>query len=135
MSAFDKILNSTFVDQYGAALAPSFHFVDTSAGAEVDLPGSSPQAASDAIRRLVTDLGHTLAGTSEDGLELAVITRKTMLSWELATGIEISPTPQGSHVAVFMQNMPGRPKALLDGRKNKKVAQKLAEQIRTSVAG
>jgi hypothetical protein len=32
-----------------------------------------------------------------------------------------------------MQNMPGRPKALLDGKKTKKAAQKLAEQIRTAV--
>lgn len=132
MTAFDKILNSAFVDKYSAAMAPSFDFLDTSAGAEVDVPGA-PEAVSAAIQRLVTDQGHTVVGASEDQLELAVVTRKTMLSWELATGIRITPTPQGSHVSVLMQNMAGRPKALLDGKKNKKAAQKLAEQIRTAV--
>ncbi|GAB3018639.1 hypothetical protein GCM10011376_00210 [Nocardioides flavus (ex Wang et al. 2016)] len=132
MTAIDKILSSAFVDTYSAALAPSFDFLDTSAGAEVEVPGA-PAAVSAAIQKLLTDQGHTVIGASEDQLELAVVTRKTMLSWELATGIEIAPTPHGSHVSVFVQNMPGRPKALLDGKKNKKAAQKLAEQIRTAV--
>ncbi len=133
MSAFDKFLNSTLVDKYGAALAPSFDFVDTRAGAEIDLP-RSPQQVSAAVQAWCSDQGHTLAGVSEDQHEIALITKKTMLSWELATGIEITPTAQGSHVSVFVQNMPGRPKALLDGKKNKKVAQKLADQIAAASA-
>ncbi|GAA1917155.1 hypothetical protein [Nocardioides hwasunensis] len=132
MSRLDKFLNSTFIDQYGAALAPSFDFVDTSAGAEIDVP-RDPQSVSSAVQKLCADLGHAVAGTSEDQLEIAVITKKTLMSWENATGIVITPTPQGSHVAVFMQNMPGRPKALLDGKKNKKMAQKLADQIKAAV--
>lgn len=129
MAIFDKILNSKFVDQYGAALAPSFDFVNSSANAELDLP-AAPEAVSASIQKVVSELGHKLAGESEDGLQLAVITKKTWLSWETATGIEITPTPQGSHVAIYMANMPGRPTALLDGAKNKKAAQKLADQIR-----
>lgn len=132
MSAFDKILDSAFVDKYGAALAPSFSFVDTSAHAEVDLP-VSPEASSAAVEKLVAELGHQIAGISEDRLSFAVITKKTMMSWELATGIEIAPAPQGSHVTVYMANMPGRPKALLDGKKNKKSAQKFAEKIRAAI--
>jgi len=134
MSAMDKFLNSKFIDQYGAALAPSFDFVNTSASAELDLP-IPPEAVSAGVQQLVAELGHTLAGVSPDQLELAVITKKTMMSWENATGIEITPTPQGSHVAIFMQNMPGRPKSLLDGKKNKKMAQKLADQIQASAHG
>lgn len=132
MSVFDKILNSRFVDQYGAALAPSFDFVDTSAGAEIELP-NDPASVSAAVERVVTEAGHQIAGVSDDRLNFAVITKKTLLSWELATGIEIVPTAQGSKLAIYMANMPGRPKALLDGPKNKKVAQKLAERIRTAV--
>jgi hypothetical protein len=134
MSRMDKFLNSKFVDTYGAALAPSFDFVNTGASAELDLP-IPPPAVSAGIQKVVADLGHTLAGVSPDGLELAVITKKTMMSWENATGIEITATPQGSHVSIFMQNMPGRPKALLDGKKNKKMAQKLADQISASAHG
>ena len=131
MALFDRILNSALVDKYGAALAPSFDFVDTQAGAELDLP-RPPHEVAAAIRGLVAELGHTLAGASDDGLALAVITKKTMLSWELATGIEVTPTAQGSHVAIYVRNMPGRPTALLDGKKNKKAAQKLADRIRAS---
>ena len=134
MSRMDTFLNSKLVDKYGAALAPSFDFVNTGAGAELDLP-IPPAAVSAGIQKLVADLGHTLAGVSPDGLELAVITKKTLMSWETATGIQVAPTPTGSHVTIFMQNMPGRPKALLDGKKNKKSAQKLADQIRDASQG
>ncbi|PII84431.1 hypothetical protein BMH32_07220 [Leucobacter sp. OLJS4] len=132
MSVFDKILNSRFVDQYGAALAPSFDFVDTSAEAQIELP-NDPASVAAAVERVVAEAGHQLAGVSDDRLAFAVITKKTLLSWELATGIEITPTPQGSRLAIYLANMPGRPKALLDGPKNKKVAQKLAERIRAAV--
>ena len=129
MAAFDRILNSKFVDQYGPSLLPSFDFVNTQATAVVDVPGS-PESVVAGIRKLVTELGHQIAGESEDGLGLAVITKKTLLSWEIATGIEITPAAQGSHVVIYMANMPGRPTALLDGAKNKKAAKKLADQIR-----
>lgn len=132
MAAFDRILNSRFVDQYGAALAPSFSFVNTHASAEVDV-AATPEQASAAIQRVISELGHTLVGVSENQCELAVITKKTWLSWELATGIDITPTPTGARVAIYMANMPGRPTALLDGVKNKKVAQKLAEKFRAAV--
>lgn len=133
MAFFDKILNSRFVDQYGAALAPSFDFVDSSAGAEIDL-AADPLQVSAAVQQLVNDLGHTLAGVSDDQLALAVITKKTLLSWEIATGIEITPSGAGTHVAIYMANMPGRPTALLDGAKNKKAAQKLAGHISAALA-
>src|SRR3954451_17212679 len=131
MAIFDKILNSKFVDQYGAALAPSFGFVNTSAATELDLP-VPPEAVNAAIHTVISEQGHQLAGESDDKLQLALITKKTWISWEIATGIEITSTPQGSHVSIYMANMPGRPKALLDGKKNKKVALKLADQIRAA---
>ena len=133
MALFDRILNSRFVDQYGAALAPSFDFVNTAASAELDL-AAAPADVSAAAQRLIGELGHQIAGVSDDQLALAVITKKTLMSWEIATGIEITPTASGSHVSVYMQNMPGRPKALLDGAKNRKLAHKLAEQIRAAAS-
>ncbi|PFG44496.1 hypothetical protein ATJ88_3221 [Isoptericola jiangsuensis] len=132
MPIFEKVLESRFVDQYGAALAPSFGFVDSSAAVEVDLPGT-PEQVSAAVHAVVAANKHQVAGESDDKRTIAVITRKTWLSWELATGIEITPTAQGSHVAIYVANMPGRPTALLDGKKNKKSAQKLADQIRAAL--
>lgn len=132
MAIFDKILNSKFVDQYGAALAPSFDFVNSSASAELDLP-IAPSAVRSAVLQVVAAQKHQLAGESDDQLQLAVITKKTWLSWELATGIEITPTEQGSRASIYMQNTPGRPTALLDGAKNKKAAQKFADQIRAAI--
>lgn len=133
MAIFEKLLNSTFIDQYGAALAPSFNFVNTSATAQVDL-AVAPEAASAAIHRVIGDQGHTLAGESDDKLQFAVVTKKTWLSWEIATGIEVAPTPEGSQVTIYMANFASRPTALLDGVKNKKAAQKLADQIRAAAS-
>ncbi|MFD6526697.1 MULTISPECIES: hypothetical protein [unclassified Isoptericola] len=132
MAIFDKILESKFVDQYGADLAPSFGFVNSSASAEGEL-AATPEQVNAAVHAVIAANGHQLAGESEDKRAIALITKKTWLSWELATGIDITPSTQGSHVDIFLANMPGRPTALLDGKKNKKVAQKLIEQIRAAL--
>lgn len=132
MANFDKILDSKFIDQYSAALAPSFSFVNTQAGAEFDA-SASPDAVGATVRRVAESLGHRIAGVSDDGREIAIITKKTLMSWELATGVEVSEAGQGSHVRIFVENMPGRPKALLDGKKNAKAAQKLADQVRAAL--
>lgn len=131
MPLFEKILNSKFIDQYGPALVPSFDFVNTQASAELDLP-VPPDLVNTSVHKVISQEGHLLAGESDDRMQLALITKKTWFSWENVTGIVIAPTPQGSHLSVYMANMPGRPTALLDGLKNKRAAKRLAEQIRAA---
>ncbi|GAB3076261.1 hypothetical protein [Nocardioides zeae] len=60
--------------------------------------------------------------------------KKTAFTWELDTSVLITPTPQGSHVAIDLDTMRGRKKALLDGRRNKRAAQRLADQIQAAIA-
>jgi hypothetical protein len=133
MAIFDKVLNSTFVDRYAAGMAPDFTgFVNSDAAVEADLPGT-PEQVNAAVHQMIAANGHQLAGESDDKREVALVTKKTWLSWECMVGIEITPATGGSHVAVYIANMPGRPTALLDGKKNKKSAQKFAEQIRASL--
>jgi hypothetical protein len=132
MAIFEKVLNSKFVDQYLAGSAPDFPFVNSSAAVEIDVPGT-PEQVSAAVHAVITTEGHQLASESDDKREVLLVTKKTWLSWECMVGIEITPSTQGSHVAVYIANMPGRPTALLDGKKNKKSAQKLAEQVRAAL--
>lgn len=132
MAFFDSLLNSRFVDQYGPSLAPSFDFIDSSASSETDLP-LQPETVAAAVHRALEEKGHQIAGVSEDGLAIAAITKKTWTSWELLARFDITPTAQGSHLTIFIANVPGRPTALLDGKKNRKVAAKLAEQVAQSV--
>ncbi|MDQ1106039.1 hypothetical protein [Nocardioides zeae] len=100
---------------------------------EFDVP-ASPAAVTDAVQRVVHDQGHRPVGQSPDGLQLAFVTKKTAFTWELETSVLITPTPQGSHVTIDLDTQPGRPKALLDGRKNKKAAQRLADEIQAALA-
>ncbi|WZH51560.1 MAG: hypothetical protein PIR53_16245 [Nocardioides alkalitolerans] len=100
---------------------------------EFDVP-AAPAAVADAVQRVVHDQGHRPVGQSPDGRQLSFVTKKTALNWELDTTVLITPTPQGSHVTIDLDVQQGRPKALLDGRKNKKAAQRLADQIQAAIA-
>ena len=100
---------------------------------EFDVP-AAPAAVADAVQRVVHDQGHRPVGQSPDGLQLSFVTKKTAFTWELETAVVITPTPQGSHVIIDLDTQKGRPKALLDGRKNKKAAQRLADEIQAAIA-
>ncbi|MDT9593376.1 hypothetical protein RDV89_09880 [Nocardioides zeae] len=95
---------------------------------ELDVP-AAPEAVAAAVQRVVHENGHRPVGQSPDGLQLSFVTKKSALNWELDTSVLITPTPQGSHVTIDLDVQQGRPKALLDGRKNKKAAQRIADQI------
>ena len=60
------------------------------------------------------------------------MTRKTMFSWELEAQVTVTASGTGSHVEVTADTKPGRPKALLDGKKNQKSVAKLGDQIRAA---
>jgi hypothetical protein len=95
---------------------------------------ASPADVLGAIRAVVTDNGHTPGEESPDGRHITFRTKKTMLSWELDAAAAIHPSAVGSHVELTVDTAPGRPKALLDGKKNRKSAEKLADQIRAALA-
>jgi hypothetical protein len=94
-----------------------------------DLP-VPPDAAADAVRRVIADGKHRPGEEAADGRQIAFVTRKTMLSWELDAQVDIAPADTGSRVTLAVDTVAGRPKALLDGKKNRKSATKLAAQIR-----
>lgn len=91
-----------------------------------------PEQVTDAVRRVVTDGRHRMVGESPDGRQLDFVTRKTLLSWELEARVVVTPTGSGSQVEVSADTAPGRPKALLDGKKNQKSVGKLADQVRAA---
>jgi hypothetical protein len=103
----------------------------SSATTTVDLT-AAPTEALDAVRRVISDNKHRLVAESPDGSQVDFVTRKTMLSWELEARATIAPHGAGSQVTLLVDTAPGRPKALLDGKKNKKSVEKLADQVRAA---
>lgn len=99
----------------------------------VDVP-APPAQALDAVRRVITEGKHRLVAESPSGDRVDFVTRKTMLSWELVTQVDIAPTEKGSRVTITADTAPGRPKALLDGKKNQKSVGKLADQVQAALA-
>ncbi|WP_193606891.1 hypothetical protein [Nocardioides lijunqiniae] len=103
-----------------------------------------PTTAAAAVHRVVVDGKHRLLESADhvarahdectdpSAIKVDFATRKTMLNWELAAEATITPSPAGSQVRLSLDVMPGRPKALLDGKKNEKAARKLADQIRAA---
>lgn len=86
-----------------------------------------------AVQRALTDAKHTILQVSPDGLQTSFRTRKTMLTWELDGIATITPGPSGSTVVVQLDTAGGRPSALLDGKKNKKAADKLVQQVQAAL--
>ena len=105
--------------------------MDSSAHVTIDLP-VGPAAALQVIERVIAGQKHKLHdSTPEQGL-VRFVTKKTMLTWELNVEARITPIQGGSRIGVVLDTSPDRPKALLDGKKNQKAAQKLADQIRAA---
>lgn len=107
--------------------------MSSAAVATFEVP-ASPQEASEAVHRVISENKHRLVGQSPDGLEITFLTRKTMLSWELDGRVQITPSGSGSQVDLHVDTAPQRPKALLDGKKNRKSADKLVEQIKAAAS-
>ncbi|HEY9411429.1 MAG TPA: hypothetical protein VIP77_17755, partial [Jiangellaceae bacterium] len=83
-----------------------------------------------ALARFLTGKKHRIVeDESISDLEIAFVTRKTMLSWELWGLATITATGAGSRIDLRLDTAPDRPKALLDEKKNRRSANKLAEEI------
>lgn len=93
-----------------------------------------PEAVTAGVHEVVAENKHRPGQQSPDGRTITFVTRKTMLSWELDARVLVTPTAGGSRVELTVDTLPGRRKALLDGKKNARSAEKLAEQIRSATA-
>ncbi|TCI97770.1 hypothetical protein [Aeromicrobium sp. IC_218] len=100
----------------------------SSATTTIDL-AVTPDRAVAAVQRVVADNRFTPGEPSPDGHVVAFRTRKTMLSWELDAVATVTEAGAGSRVELTVDTAPGRPKALLDGKKNRKSVEKLAAQV------
>lgn len=90
--------------------------------------------ALEAVRRVVSEGRHRLVEDVPDEGRIDFVTRKTMLSWELVARAVVTEAGSGSRVELAVDTAPGRPKALLDGKKNQKSVGKLEEQIRAAAS-
>lgn len=106
--------------------------MDSAAHVTVDLP-VPPEAALQAVERVIAEQKHKPHETQKEQGLIRFVTKKTMFTWELHAEARVTPAEQGSRVDVVLDTAPGRPKALLDGKKNEKAAQKLADQIRAAI--
>lgn len=93
-----------------------------------------PAEALAAVRRVLEERKCKDVQPSPDGTQLTFVTRKTMLLWELDGLVAVVAHGAGSRIDLHLDTVAGRPKALLDGKKNRKAADKLAEDIRAALA-
>lgn len=98
--------------------------MDSSVTKVIEL-GVPPQFASAAVLRVIEENKYRLASSSDDGSAIEFFTKKTMLSWELEVKVAISSGPTGSTVRMDLDTAGNRPAAMMDGKKNKKSADKL----------
>jgi hypothetical protein len=105
----------------------------SSATTTVDLDVAPEQAVA-AVRRVVAENRFTPGEASADGRTLAFRTRKTLLSWELDAVARVEPTATGSRVEITADTRPDRGRALLDGAKNRKAVERLADQLRAAAS-
>lgn len=103
----------------------------SSATTSVDL-AVAPEQAVAAVHRVVAENRFTPGEESADGRTLGFRTRKTLFSWELDVVARVEPAGTGSRVELTADNRPDRGTALLDGVKNRRAVERLAEQVRVA---
>lgn len=86
-----------------------------------------------AVQRVLAENKAKVLGQSPDGTQIDFQTRKTLLNWELLGRAITTPAASGSDVHLSLDVHHNRPPALLDGKKNRKAVEKLAEQIQAAI--
>lgn len=90
----------------------------------------SPFDASQALVPVLTDSGFTLADDAVPGAaEVAFIQPRSMMRGELWGLAKFTQTETGSSIEIGIDTGPNDPKALLDGRRNRKTVAELAEKV------
>jgi len=86
-----------------------------------------------AVQRVLAENKAKVLGQSPDGTQIDFQTRKTLLNWELLGCAITTPAASGSDVHLSLDVHHNRPPAMLDGKKNRKAVEKLAEQIQAAI--
>lgn len=81
------------------------------------------------VRSTIVAKGYGEIRESPDGREFHFVTRKSALSWELDGVATVTPGGSGSVLSVTLSGREGAPKALMDGWKTRKAAERLAAEI------
>lgn len=76
---------------------------------------------------------YELAGLHNESRRLVVHKKRSLMSWGNFFFVQIADVPGGSVVSLVVTGIPGAPQALLDGRNNRKAAEKFVEESRTAL--
>lgn len=82
-----------------------------------------------AVRNTIVARGCDEVRESPDGREFHFVTKKSALNWELDGVATVTPGGSGSVLSVTLSGRDGSPRALMDGWKTRKAAEKLAAEI------
>ena len=82
-----------------------------------------------AVRSTIVAKGYDSIRESPDGREFHFVTRKSALNWELDGVATVTPGGSGAILSVTLSGRDGSPKALMDGWKTRRAAEKLATEI------
>lgn len=106
--------------------------MSSSVETETDLSASVRDVEA-AIRRVIADNRYKVREQSTGEGVIEFVTRKTMFTYELLVSAAVVPAGQGSRLRLALDTAPGRPKALLDKKKNQKAAQKILTDIQAAL--
>lgn len=84
---------------------------------------------SQAVRSTIVAKGFGEIRESLDGREFRFVTRRTALTWELDGVVTVTPGGSGSVLSVTLSGRDPSRRALIDGWKTRRTAQRLAAEI------
>ena len=87
-----------------------------------------------AVLHVVQQGGYEIGGVSNERHEMVFVSAKTLMSWGHLFAAVVEPDEAGSVLQLVVAGVPGAPKALLDGRKNKAAATQFIEHVETALA-
>lgn len=87
----------------------------------------------EAVLRTVDSGKYTLTTSDAAARTAAFSSGRTALSWGQAYDATVEPTGQGSTLTLVCGNVDGAPKALLDGFKNGKVADRFVQAVQANL--
>lgn len=93
----------------------------------------SVQEVFDTVLKVVQDHGYTVKALSNEVHQMIFTSGKTAMSWGHTFVVGVVLRDGSSVVQLVTDGIPGRPTALLDGRKNKKAGEKLLEAIQAAL--
>lgn len=93
----------------------------------------SVQEVFDAVLKVVQDKDYKLDALSNEVHELIFTSGKSLISWGNVFVVSVVPHEQGSVLQLTTDGIPGRPTALLDGRKNKKAGEALLAAVQSAL--